>query len=494
MKLSSKYIKAIVLLTTISLVSSCKKFLEEDPKNFVAETNYYKTEEDAIAAVNSIYAYLNSINSGNTAGVYHSSFWVAVGLASDEMESQQAGAADLEQLESFTYIPHNATLFDIWQKHYKTITIANIAIARIPAINMNETLKARLLNEAKFLRALMYFNLVRMFGDIPLLTQENEELFPSASPKEEIYNLIIQDLTAAENLPLNYDAANLGRATSGAAKALLGKVYLTRKEWNKAEPKLLEVINQGNSGRYGLWDDFADAFKLANKNGKESVFSVEFGDAGGKIIFWEVGQFLVRLLPPQLSEEGVINAQGWQVPTQQLYNSFDVDDRRRAVTFITEIHNKNGTTSTIRPYIQKYWDRAAEPTGNETAASFPVIRYSDVLLMYAEVSNELDNLPNAHTYINKVRRRARYDGTTYRNTVPDYVGLNKESMKEAILKERRLEFVAEGHRWFDLVRTGKLETLVPLAKPGITPASRYYLFPVPQQERDVNPNLPQNNY
>ncbi|MGV3508980.1 MAG: RagB/SusD family nutrient uptake outer membrane protein [Sphingobacteriaceae bacterium] len=489
MKSFSKYIKVIALVVTISITTSCEKFLEEDPKNFVAETNYYSTEADAIAAVNSIYAYLNSINSGNTAGVYHSNFWVAIGLASDEMFSEQAGGADLEQLESFSYIPQNSTLFDIWEKHYKTITIANIAIARISGINMNETLKARLLNEAKFLRGLMYFNLVRMFGDIPLLTQENETLYPSASPKEDIYNLIIQDLTAAEALPPSYDT-DKGRATKWAAKALLGKVYLTRKDWPKAAPKLLEVVNSGHA----LWDDFADAFKLANKNGKESVFSVEFGDAGGKIIFWEVGQFLVRLLPPQLSEEGVVNAQGWQLPTQQLYNSFDIDDRRRAVTFITEIHNKNGTTTTIRPYIQKYWDREKEPTGNATAASFPVIRYSDVLLMYAEALNELDN-PDAHTYINMVRKRARFDGTTYRNAVPDYSGLNKVDLRAAILKERRLEFVAEGHRWFDLVRTGTLETLVPLAKPGIVPASRYYLFPIPQQERDVNPNLPQNlNY
>ncbi|WP_315824001.1 RagB/SusD family nutrient uptake outer membrane protein [Paraflavitalea speifideaquila] len=227
---------------------------------------------------------------------------------------------------------------------------------------------------------------------------------------------------------------------------------------------------------------------------KKRFFSVGFGDANGAIIFWEVGQFLVRLLPPQLSEEGVQNAQGWQIPTQQLYNQYDIDDRRRAVTFITEIHKSNGTVETIRPYIQKYWDRVAEPKGNESSNDFPVIRYADVLLMYAEAENELDQPLEAHRYINMVRKRARFDGTTYRNTVPDYTGLSKTDFRTAVLKERRLELTAEGHRWFDLVRTNTLETLVPQAKTGVTPAARNYLFPVPQTERDLNPNLPQNDY
>jgi hypothetical protein len=136
----------------------------------------------------------------------------------------------------------------------------------------------------------------------------------------------------------------------------------------------------------------------------------------------------------------------------------------------------------------------AEPKGNETSQDFPVIRYSDVLLMYAEAMNEDDHPVEAHEYINKVRKRARFDGTTYRNTVPDYVNLSKEAFRAAVLKERRLELAVEGHRWFDLVRTGTLETLVPQAKPGVVPAARNYLFPIPQTERELNSNLPNNGY
>ena len=175
--------------------SSCKKFLEEDPKNQVTIQNFYQTESDAIAAVNAIYAYLNSVDNfavgGNTAGVYHSTFWVTIGLASDEMLNNQLGAANFDQLSSFSHTPQNPSMEEIWGMHYKTITLANIAIARIPGISMNATLRDRLVGEAKFLRGLMYFNLVRMFGEVPLLLEENNPLLPSKATVEAIYEQIV---------------------------------------------------------------------------------------------------------------------------------------------------------------------------------------------------------------------------------------------------------------------------------------------------------------
>ena len=491
MKNYSAYIKALALSVVLMLSNiSCKKFLTEDPKNVIAITNYYKTANDAISAVNSIYGWLNSISSGTFAGVYLNAFWVNAGLASDEMSSQEIFSPYWDQTSNFTYGPTNQGLQEIWYTHYKTITIANIAIERIPSIDMDPVLRTRLVNEAKFLRGMLYFDMVRMFGNIPLLLHETEPLTPPIATADDIYAQIISDLTDAEGLPLNYPPGNgRGRATSGAAKALLAKVYLTRGDYENCATKCKEVIN---SGEYALWDDFADVFKLSSRGGKEAIFSVGFGDAGGAIIFWEVGQFLVRLLPPDLSVEGVENAQGWQVPTQQLYDSYDPNDRRREVTFITEVHNPDGSIKIIKPYIQKYWDRAAEPKGNGTANDYPVIRYADVLLMLAEASNELGNMSDAYTYINMVRKRARFDGTVDRNTLPDYTNLSKEAFRTAVLQERRWEFVAEGQRWFDLVRTNTLEQLVPVAKPGITQATKNYLFPLPQREVDLNPNLVQN--
>ena len=490
MKRLSIYLTTITFSFIILLGSSCKKFLVEDPKNLVAVTNFYKTENDAVSAVNAIYAYLNSTSSGSTAGVYHSTFWVMAGLASDEMNNEEIFAPQNDQISKFTHGPINASIQETWTMHYKAITIANIAIARIPGIPMNAVLKTRLLSEAHFLRGLLYFNMVRMFGKIPLVLQELEPLTPEQAPVDAIYQQIISDLTAAEGLPDSYDVAQgRGRATKGAAKAILAKVYLTLGRWQECAAKCKEIIT---SNQYALWANYADVFKLSSRGGKEAIFSVGFGDAGGAIIFWEVGQFNVRLLPPQLSVEGVENPQGWQVPTQNLYNVYDAADQRRAVTFITEVHNPNGSTTTIKPYIQKYWDRVAEPKANGSANDFPVIRYADVLLMYAEASNETGDAAEAHKYINIVRKRARFNGSADLNAVPDYVNLSKDAFRAAVLKERRMEFVAEGQRWFDLVRTKTLESLVPVAKPGITPAQKHYLFPIPQREIDLNPKLVQN--
>ena len=489
MTILNKNIKVASLLAMIAFIApSCDDFLEEKPKDRIAVTNSYTTEQDAFSAVNAVYAHLNSQSFDTFGGVYHSSFWVTIGLASDEMSNNQAGQAPLDQLSTFTYGPDNATIYDVWKQHYKAITLANIAIARIPAIEMDEALKARLLNEAKFLRGLLYFDLVRMFGRIPLLINEIESTTPEISEVDAIYAQIISDLTDAENLPVD-QVDGRGRATKGAAKALLAKVYLTLKDYEKCAIKTQEVIDLGV---YGLWDDFVDIYKIANRGIKEAIFSVGFGDAGGKITFWEVSQFHVRLLPPALVNAGVTtNTLGWQVPTEDLAASYPpADERGPASVFNSFNETVAGTDYNVpfdKYYFRKYWDVTVpgEFQAKESNQDFPLIRYADVLLMRAEALNELGESGEAHDYLNMVRNRAGLD---------DLDGLSQTDFLDAVLEERKLEFAAEGHRWFDLVRTGKLETLVPLAKPGVTPQARHYLFPIPQRERDLNPNLAQNDY
>jgi hypothetical protein len=334
-----------------------------------------------------------------------------------------------------------------------------------------------------------------MFGDVPLVLSLDAPLTPPRSPKEEVYAQIISDLEfAKQNLPDNYPPDNgLGRATKGAATGLLAKVFLTRGEWQRSITESEAILN---NPQYGLYEDFADAFKIPNENGKETLFSVGFGTANNSISFWEVGQFNVRLLPKKLS--GAIpgvNAQGWQVATQNLYDSYHPQDRRREVTFLTTIENTDGSTTTVEPHIQKYWDKTTEPLAGNTDHDFPYLRYADVLLMYAEALNELNNGPTPAAYeaINRVRERARFNGTEELPILPDLQGLSYQEFKDAILLERRHEFVAEGKRWFDLVRFGKLEELVPVAKPGVQPQPFHYLFPIPQGEIDLNQNLlPQN--
>ncbi len=471
------------------LLPSCSDFLEEDPKDRIAVSNYYTTAEAAVSAVNAVYAHLNGQSGDTFAGVYFGGTWVAPGLASDEMTNLQAGAPDQDQLSTFSWNPENGMLYEVWKQHYKAITLANIAIARIPSIDMNVTTRDRLVNEARYLRGLLYFNMVRMFGSIPLLLDEVEPATPGASSVDDIYTQIIADLQAAENLPWE-QAEGRGKATAGAAKALLAKVYLTRGNYDGAAQKCEEVIA---SNQYELFENFADIFKIANRGLKEAVFSVGFGTNNGKIIFWEISQMHVRLLPPELTAAGVTsNTLGWTGPTQELAESYlPQDERRDATVFNAFNETVNGVEYNVpfsRYYFRKYWDVTdpEELTTSTTADNdFPVIRFADVLLMYAEALNELGDSDGAHDALNEVRLRAG---------LAELSGLEKEAFRDALLEERKLEFAAEGHRWFDLVRFGKLEEAVSAAKPGVAPQSKHYLFPIPQRERDLNSNLPQNEF
>ncbi len=487
---------ALLLSLALPVNWACQGLLEEDPKDQVFVENFFQTDNDAVAAVNSIYAILNSTSSAPTfGGAYHSSYWVTAGLASDEMENRLAGAVDLDQLETFTHRPVNANLYDFWALAYKGISNANFALDGIPKVPLAPSRRDQLLGEARFLRGMLYFDLVRWFGDVPLLLSLNEDLKPARTPAADVYRQVVEDLRfAQDHLPVSYPPNDgLGRATSGAAAGLLAKVYLQVGEWQSCIDQCDRVIN---SGRYGLYPDFAEAFRIPNENGLETLFGIGFGTANNSISFWEVGQFNVRLLPRQLS--GAIpgvNAQGWQVATQDLYDSFDPQDRRREVTLLTRIENQDGTVTTVEPHIQKYWDRIHEPQAGNTDHDFPYLRYSDILLVKAEAINERNNGPDAEAYeaINQVRRRARFDGTQERPILPDLSGLSYDAFKEALLLERRHEFTAEGQRWFDLVRFGKLATRVPVAKPGVQPEPYHRLFPIPQNEIDLNQNLlPQN--
>ena len=207
-------------------------------------------------------------------------------------------------------------------------------------------------------------------------------------------------------------------------------------------------------------------------------------------------QYYVRLLPPGLrkNNEGPENAFGWEMPTQELYDSFDPDDRRRAVTFITSFTYSDNSTVTFDPYFSKFWDQEKEPNGNNTDTDVIYLRTADIMLVHAEALNEINNGPNAEAYemINSVRKRARFDGAVEQNILPDLSGLNYQQFKDAILDERRHELAMEGQRYHDLVRMGKLIERVSAAKPQATPQAFHVLLPIPQRERNLNKNLTQN--
>jgi hypothetical protein len=395
---------------------------------------------------------------------------------------------NLHEINNYSIKSTNNYVARIWQGSYLGISRANIVLEKVPSISMDTALKAWILGEARFLRGLYYFNLVRLFGDVPLVTAPvsanltPDEIYPFRSTVSKVYDLIIEDLTiAADKLPEKYTNPNdKGRATSGAALGMLSKVYLTTMEWEKAYSAALQVIE---SNVYALHPDYAANFKEANKNGIESVFEVQFY----RKVTTENSQMVISGLPsiPGLFAAGV----EIMLPTADLLNSYDTNDYRKSVTFFDQYWQY-----TFDPHIWKYWDQVAyKPSATSASgADFMVMRYAEILLIYAEALNEAGGGPSAEAYnaINKVRERARNGNTA---ALPDLDGLTQDEFRNAVFNERRHEFVNEGQRWYDLVRTGTLIESVKRAKGDHSnPTVFNNLFPIPQRERDINKNLTQN--
>lgn len=489
--------KFITLSLCLLLITGCD-FLNEDPKSTITSENYYQTEGDAVAATNALYDYLSvgteAIFDPGFGGIFFNDYWVLHDLVSDNA-LEKITSQEYRNLSEFRHTADNMRIELYWQDLYKTINAANTVVDKVPLIDFDDMRKQHLIAEARFIRAMMYFELARTFGDVPLMVQTTTDVsnsYKSRSPREEIYEQVIQDLEfAEENLSDSYRVGK-GRPTPWAATALLAKVYLYKGDYELAAGKAEDVIN---SGEYFLWDDFADIFKIENMNEGEIIFAVNF--SGTQSEGFKPNQYLVRLLPSGLNQggEGPENAQGWELPTEDLYNNFHNLDRRKEVTFIESFTYSDGTTETFEPHFGKFWDQEAEPRGNNTDADVIYLRYADILLIYAEALNEINNGPTAEAYdaINQVRKRARFNGEIEQNILPDLSGLSYQQFKDAILEERRLEFVMEGQRWGDLVRMGKLvEKVNGSGKENVSPSETHNLFPIPQRERNINKNLSQN--
>jgi len=480
----------IAVFGILAMSQSCKKALEEDPRSLLTDRAFYTTASDAVLAVNAVYDHLGSGTSNpDFGGVYFNSYWVIQAVTSDNGKAGNPDPSTI-QLSEFRHDPGNIQVQSVWEDAYKTINVSNIALANIPDIEMDDQLKSRLLGEVYFIRALMYFELVRMFGDLPLQLEPTTDLSIltiERTPAEVVYQQLKTDLDEAiARLPINYSGADIGRATTGAASALKAKVHLTLGEWEDAREETRRVMA---SGVYALLPDYADVFKIANNNSTEIVFGINFTFNNDAI--WETSQFNVRALPLALNR----NSNSFEIPTADVYNDFDPLDRRREVTFATSFTESDGTVLTFEPHIFKYWDQQAEPSASSSGSDFYNLRYPDILLMYAEAVNEANGSPTAEAYeaVNRVRRRARFEGENERNILPELSNLTQAEFRLAVWKERRREFVWEGQRWFDLVRQGRLKQRVEEAKPGTNVvADKHRLFAIPQRERDLNPNLTQN--
>jgi hypothetical protein len=487
---------SIILLTLLGL-SSCN-FLDEDVKSAINTSTFYKTEGDAVAATNAIYDYLTVGTEGifdrGFGGVFFNDYWVFNDILSDNC-TETITSQEYRTLNDFGFNSENDRIELYWQDIYQTAYAASVVIDRVPLIDMDVMKRDHLVSEARFIRAMMYFEAVRFFGDVPLILHETldlEDAYAPRSPKAEVYEAIIADLEwARDHLSSTY-RVGLGRATPMACTALLSKVYLEMGEYALSAEQAEIVIS---SNQHPLFADYEDIFELENANSGEIIFAVNY--SGTLSEGFKPNQYHVRLLPPNLHKngEGPENAFGWEIPTDDLYNSFDPQDRRRAATFITSFTYSDGETVTFDPHISKFWDQEDEPLGNNTDMDVIYLRTADIMLVRAEALNEINNGPDAVAYemINKVRKRARFNGTTDLAILPDLSGLNYQQFKDAILEERRHELVMEGSRYHDLVRMGKLVERVEAAKPSATPQAFHVLLPIPQRERNLNPKLTQNN-
>jgi len=487
-----KYSFLSILLMGL-LVSCFQDILEEKPTSFVSPSNFYQNETDAQAALNGAYAPLIDLYNSTGYGMMY-------GDHGTDLLTFRPGHPLLTGVGSFAITSQEPRCQNLWEDHYDWIKRINSVLTHVPDIDMNEITKGRILGEAYFLRALAYFNLVRAWGDVPLVLQGLNDLKSINVPRTasvEVYAQIISDLKNAETMLEN--VANNQRATSGAAKALLGKVYLqmagaplNRSENNQlAVEKLKEVIQ---SNVYTLLPSYSDVFAWDNENNNEIIFAVQYLDGGLGLggnygrMYGPVGNYV---------DGGAI---AFHNINTEFALSFNPKDSRLA----QNVAKFNISTGKAIPDPKKSggwrpwkWHKPVPvPYGqNDDPIDFPVLRYSDVLLMYAEAVNNVNNGPTEEAYqmVNMVRNRA--------NLANLETSLSKAEFLDALIDERSWELCYEGHRRSDLIRTGKLIDKVK-AIPSNTQYLEYraaenikdfhVLWPIPQREMDLNPNLVQN--
>ncbi|MBW2961980.1 RagB/SusD family nutrient uptake outer membrane protein [Mesonia aestuariivivens] len=485
MKLFTKI--TISLVATLALVSCSEDFLDVDSRENIEaiDSNENITPEQ----------FLNGIYGMYTDYAYAFSWLGITEIISDNADkgsSPTDNGADKNLLDNLTFTSTATSVREMWTQWYKTIGRASYSIAFTETYGLqDEEYKDRLVGEAKFLRALTYFYLVRSFGDVTIqgdITIENKEAIldpesnlSSRNSKEEVYAYIEQDLLAAiEVLPTKseYASKDLGRATKGAAQALLAKVYLYQQDYNQALEYANLVIN---SGQYGLEANYEDIWREYTENGTESIFEIQ---ARGEVIAHGVQQYS--------QVQGARGPSGWgwgfNTPTENLVAAFDAegDEIRKDATIIfageTLWDGREVSPSVENPRYNEKAYSSANSGAADGDKNIRVIRYAEVLLIKAEAANELGQTSEALSALNQVRQRVELD---------DVVGLGQIELRQKIWNERRLELAFEHDRWFDLIRTGQAEQAMQ-ANGKTYVNGKHELFPIPENQLIQTPQMTQN--
>ncbi|CAG5006272.1 SusD-like protein P38 [Dyadobacter sp. CECT 9275] len=478
--------KIYISILFAGLLSSCSQdFLELSPESSITDGTFFKEQSHFEQALVGAYAALRGIKGSRSA-------YVMGEMRSDntfyEYNSTDRGVQyiNMELADGFLDDASSNVTNEMYNNAYSVISRANSIITNIPNITLAQDVSDRILGEARFIRALAYFDLVRFYGGLPLYLDQVkgvEDAYLERSTVEQVYAAIEDDLTFAAEKLANPTFPQVGKATKGAAKMLLSDVYITQKKYPLAETQLRDIMGMG----YDLLPDYGDVFELGNKNSKESIFEIQYqqGNQGQNSAMVYAFLPITDNASMLTGTVGRVSAGGWNVPTQEMVNTYEAGDQRLpnsisiiegtgpvGALVIDAVKSPVGYVPTPGKRSYRFINKYLHPHSliNNTDDNVPVYRFSEALLAMAETLNEQDKGAQALEYLNRVRKRAGLAAVTV---------TAKEQLRAIILHERRVELAFENKRWFDLLRTG--QAIDVMTKNG------EYL-------KALYPNLPANSY
>jgi starch-binding outer membrane protein, SusD/RagB family len=476
----------VVFIAGSFLFSCTEKFLELYPTELTALSDYYKTEADAQTALTGAYSalQLDATQSGD--------YW-QWGLEGFETYDVNTGIPTQRNMNFWGY-------GNTWSGLYTIVTRANTVIERVEKMNLDQDSKAKIIAQARFLRGLAYFNLGRWFGNVPIVTVEQtseSNFLLDQGTQTQAFEQAKTDFEAAASsgaLPVRWSGKDIGRVTKGGALGFLAKVKLFMKDNNGVISTTQEI--NALVPKYQLLKDYDLVWDTDNS--EESLFEVQYRGSSSNDDWWEAQGLGVRTAPSGIGGEWAPGG-GWgsTSPSKQLYDSFEPTDQRRKKSILAKgdtLRHKgsatylvwNGAGSPTELSIRKHWRHGTLFTGfNESYQNLVILRYSEVLLNYAEALNEVGQADSAIAQVNKIRSRADL------NKLAIPTALSKAQIEDAIFKERRTELCGEFSWWSDLVRTGRIKNFI-TSEYGLNWENHWNLHPIPPGEINLNTKIKQN--
>jgi hypothetical protein len=495
-----KYRIGYLLLVLTVTITSCNKYLDEKDKSNFVKSNYFTTASQAQTFVNGLYG--NS--SGNTGlymflngDAYGESPFITLELFAGHTTSLGQSVNNGNVIHERTD-PVNPGFETVWRSCYNSIANTNLALSVIPGISMDAQLKNRLIGETRFLRAFFYYHLVRLYGDVPLITDPvtitSPNLYPTRTPQTQVYDQIIGDLQAAEASGIP-ETDQTGRISLGAVRTLLASVYLTTAgypmqktaNYALASAEALKVIPD-----YTLFTNYAFLHDNAHKNQGELIFQSQY------LVGVATNAIPQLTIPFNLPVGAYGDHLGAMIPTNEFFNSYEAGDLRvkERQFYFSSYPQYGDTTKTVifgEHALYKYFHVESALGNGQSDENWTFLRLPEAMLIYAEASNEVSGPTQAaYDQVNKIRARA---------LLPALSGLSKDQFREAIWKERYHELAYENKAYFDIQRTHMVYDVIhntfgdALSTPteqGVTMKAQYYLWPIPQREISTNSKLTQN--